>query len=257
MDDKEFEKNLLPVSVDEMTIPELSRHALNLVPYVSRSETLQNLVKLGVNLDMVQRVEGVAELLLQSQFDRDIAPLIHLLHLAGVPAESMGLMITRNPLLLTQSVEDLSSRIGYLLHKNFSQTEVASIVTRAPVTLLMDPVKMDSKLAFLQTTFDLTGQEVRQVILKYPKLIPWRRDMIANVRFHLQEFLVLSKPQLKEMLLKEPKIFFSRQQQTFSIAHGLEPASSRCPMTVPLLITKSLSSSSTLSRSSPTLHFVS
>ena len=44
-----------------MTIPELSRHACNIVPYVSRSETLQNLVKLGVNLDVVQRV-GVLKL---------------------------------------------------------------------------------------------------------------------------------------------------------------------------------------------------
>ena len=52
----EFDENLLPMSVDEMTIPEMSRHVCNLVPYVSRSETLQNLVKLGVNLDVVQRV---------------------------------------------------------------------------------------------------------------------------------------------------------------------------------------------------------
>ncbi|GFR99660.1 transcription termination factor 3, mitochondrial [Elysia marginata] len=111
----EFGKDLTPTNVEEMSIPELSRHACNLVPYVSRSETLQNLVKLGVNLDVVQTVDGVAELLLKSQFERDIAPLIHLLNLAGVPADAMGLMLTRNPLLFTQSIEDLSSRIGYFL----------------------------------------------------------------------------------------------------------------------------------------------
>ncbi|GFO22763.1 transcription termination factor 3, mitochondrial [Plakobranchus ocellatus] len=205
----DFGRDLRPGSVDEMTIPELSRQALNLVPYVNRSETLQNLVKLGVNLDLVQRVEGVAELLLKSQFKRDIAPLIHLLNLMGVPLDEMGQMLTRNPLLFKQSIEDLSARFGYFLHKRFSQAEAVSIVVRAPVALLMDPVKLDSKLGFLQTTFGLKGHEVRKVVLKYPKVIPWRRDMIAGVRFHLKEFLAFSNLQLKELLLKEPKIYLS------------------------------------------------
>ena len=38
--------------------------------------------------------------------------------------------------------------------------------------------------------FLFSGQEVRDVVLKYPKLLPWRREMIAVSR---QKMLAYSK----------------------------------------------------------------
>ncbi|GFR99657.1 transcription termination factor 3, mitochondrial [Elysia marginata] len=64
---------------------------------------------------------------------------------------------------------------------------------------------------------------MKLVVLKYPKVLPWRRDMIANVRFHLKEFLSFNNAQLKEMLLKEPKIYLSspnRLTEVFDYLHN-------------------------------------
>ncbi|CAG5123069.1 unnamed protein product [Candidula unifasciata] len=143
-------------SAAEMSLVELSRTSLNIVPYVARSVTLQNLVRLGVNLSKVQKVAGVAEYLIKADFQQHIVPQLQFLALVGVEANFVGHIYTANPLLFLESVEDLELRVGYLVHKNFSLREVAALVTKDPIVLLMDPVVLDEKLAFLQNLFDLT-----------------------------------------------------------------------------------------------------
>jgi mTERF domain-containing protein len=48
-------------------------------------------------------------------------------------------------------------RINYLQSKKFSADQVARIVTKAPLTLLLPVTKIDAKLGFLQKSFHLTG----------------------------------------------------------------------------------------------------
>uniref|UniRef100_A0A0B6ZN96 Transcription termination factor 3, mitochondrial n=1 Tax=Arion vulgaris TaxID=1028688 RepID=A0A0B6ZN96_9EUPU len=198
--------------VDMMTLPELSRASFNIVPYVKRSVTLQNLVRIGVNLDKVQRVAGMAEHLIKSNFDKDIVPYLKILIRVGVRADKIGYVFTVNPLLLKEPVEDLEQRIGYLLHKKFTLAEIADIIMAAPVTLLMNPVMLDDKLGYLQTVFNLTDHEVRNVVKLFPKILPYKKQLLMDVRFHILEFIGFDKVELKQLILKDPKIFASEKE---------------------------------------------
>ncbi|CAL1538735.1 unnamed protein product [Lymnaea stagnalis] len=210
-------------SVDEMSLAELSRSSLNIVPYVKRSPTLQGLVRLGVSLDKIQQVEGIPELLIKYNFQKDIVPFLKFLRQIGVPPEAVGNIFTKNPLLFKENIASLELRVGYLLSKNFSLDDVASMVIRSPIVLLMDPYKVDEKLGFLQNAFQLSGSEVRHVALTLPKILTWRRELIADVRFHVKEFIGFTNPELKEVILKEPKVFlYSKYQlvKSFDYLHN-------------------------------------
>ncbi|KAK0053887.1 transcription termination factor 3 mitochondrial [Biomphalaria pfeifferi] len=198
-------------NVDEFTLPELSRTSMSLVPYVKRSLTLQKLVMLGVDLDKVQRVKEVSELLLKSDFKKDLLPLFKFLSSIKVPVKDMGKIFTENPLLFKENVQNLELRVGYMIHKKFSLKDIASMAIRCSIFLLMDPHKLDEKLGFLQNTFQLTGQEVRHVAMTYPKILPWRQELIADVRFHIKEFIGFSDSELKEIILKEPSLYMNNK----------------------------------------------
>ncbi|BFZ11463.1 hypothetical protein BsWGS_14502 [Bradybaena similaris] len=198
---------------DEMTLAELSRVSLNIVPYVKRSVTLQNLVRLGVSLHAVQKVPGVAEYLIKADFERNIVPQLKFLALVGVQASQVGHIFTKNPLLFLESVEDLELRVGYLVHKNFGLREVASLVTNAPIVLLMDPVMLDEKLAFLQNLFHLTDHQVREVVKSYPDLLPLKNKLLTDMRFHMREMMGFSSTEVQQLLLKCPRLFFYEKEQ--------------------------------------------
>ncbi|XP_005099064.2 transcription termination factor 3, mitochondrial [Aplysia californica] len=226
----------------DLSVPELSRRAMNLVPFVNRSETLQKLVQLGVDLSVVQQVEGMSTLLVRSDFERDIMPYIRFLADVGVPADRLGHVLTVNPHILTEDRAELEQKIGYLVHKKFSLQEVARMVCRAPVMLLMSPQQMDQKLGFLQQTFGLSGPEVRLVAVKYPKILPYKKDKIALTRFQVKGFLGFSDVEMKEILLKEPRIFMTENRQlvsTFDYLHNTMLIPHRLLLTFPGALTHS------------------
>ncbi|KAH9508349.1 Transcription termination factor 3, mitochondrial [Bulinus truncatus] len=198
-------------SADELTLPELSRRSFSLVPYVKRSLTLQKLVMLGVDLDKVQRVREIPELLMKSNFNKDIWPLLQFLLHIKIPVDCLGKIFTKNPLLFKESVDNLELRVGYLVHKKFKLDDIAAMAVKCSVFLLMDVHKLDEKLGFLQNTFHLTGEEVRHVALTYPKILPWRHELIADVRFHIKESIGFNDSELKQIMLKEPSLYMNNK----------------------------------------------
>ncbi|XP_059176171.1 transcription termination factor 3, mitochondrial-like isoform X2 [Physella acuta] len=209
------DKVVKKVSVDDLSLPELSRSAFNIVPYVARSKTLQNLVKIGVNLDKVQKHKRIAELLIKANFDKDILPMLRFLAFMGIPKESMGDVFTKNPLLFKENVSDLELRVGYLIHKKFKLEEVVKMVVHCPILLLMNSYRMDEKFAFLQNAFQLTDAELRKVSIDFPKILVWRKELIADVRFHIKEFLGFTDYELKQILLTCPRLYLSDKNQLF------------------------------------------
>ena len=137
--------------------PALQKKSRNLAAYVNESTVLSNLVKLGVNLSVVEKDVDVATHLVKADYDTDIAPYLLFLHGVGVPDAHLSEFITKNPSIFLESLENLQIRIDYLQSKKFSREAIARIVTKAPTLLSKSVKEVDAQLGYLQKEFHLTG----------------------------------------------------------------------------------------------------
>ena len=138
-------------------MPSIPKKSFSLAPYVNKSETLSNLVKLGVDLSIIETNVDVANYIVKADFDRDIRPYLMLLHDCGVPDAVLGELITKNPNILLEPLDDLQVRINYFKSKKFSLESVARLISKAPTLLTTATKQIDSHLGFLQKEFALTG----------------------------------------------------------------------------------------------------
>ena len=129
-----------------------------LASLVNESETLKSLVDLGVHLHQWD-AHGHVDLIAKIDFKRDVVPLIHFLTDIGVDISVIGKILTFNPLLLEERMEDLKARVAYLVSKNFTKAEIALIVTKSPRWLSFSVRGIDARLGFFQKTFGFLGTE--------------------------------------------------------------------------------------------------
>lgn len=114
--------------------PNLPPATFTLGDYVDRSETLTNLVHLGmffllfiyvylmwahmwpcpfflgVNLSKLEERPNVGSMLVRLDFQEDVVPRLLYLKDLGVQDFQLGPMLTKNPFLLTESLENLQAR---------------------------------------------------------------------------------------------------------------------------------------------------
>jgi len=117
----------LKVTASDLESVRAAKPTLNLASLINESPTLQRLVDLGVGLWFweIKRFVGLA---VKLDFDRDVAPTIRFLTDLGVPADSLGHILTRNPHILEEPLEDLTTRVNYLISKKFTQDDIVQIV---------------------------------------------------------------------------------------------------------------------------------
>lgn len=142
-----------------------------LTTLVNDSELLRNLVDIGVKVEKFDALYNVADWLLKLDWDKDVRPVLRFLTEVGVPVEELGDFVTTNPWILQQSITDMEARIRYLESKKFSKQSVARIVNKARFWLNFHVKTIDKRLGWLQTTFQLSGDEIRFVVSCAPKLI--------------------------------------------------------------------------------------
>lgn len=182
----------------------------NFAAYVMRSQTLQQLLKLGVDLYRIERRNDLMEYLLPLDFDRDMKQ--HILFLTkhvGVSPECLGNLLTKSPRIFSHSLEDLQTRINYLESKRFTADEIRSIVERNPLWLLFTTKRIDTRLGFLQKEFQLKGNQIRQLAVLAPRLITWRVQYIRESTFSIREEMCLAKWEVRDLLLKQPRIWMA------------------------------------------------
>lgn len=107
----------------------------NFAQYINKSEGLQNLIKLGVNLHKIEKKPYWAKLLVNLDFERDIKKRLLFLN-DYVSPEELGTFITKNPMILREDIDDLQVRINYLESKNFDNEMIKRIVTKNPFWLM-------------------------------------------------------------------------------------------------------------------------
>lgn len=102
--------------------------------YVNKSDVLQQLVKLGVNLYQIEKDPEAMKFILTLKFE-DIKDTIIYLKELGLETEQIGYAITKNPLLLQENLEDLKVRVNYLQYKKFTPEMITRIVENNPFWL--------------------------------------------------------------------------------------------------------------------------
>lgn len=121
-------------SEDLSTVTPYYPQTYNLAAYVNNSEFLQNLVHLNVNLSKLEKKPNVVEKILKLNFN-EIKK--HILFINDfVNEEKLGSYLTKNPLILCESLQDLEVRIHYLQSKHFSQHQISRIIEHNPFWLM-------------------------------------------------------------------------------------------------------------------------
>lgn len=136
--DVKFEsKSALDKCTEDIThVAPYLKPTFNLAAYANKSETLQELLKLGVNLHKFEKKVTVPPFILGLEFERDIKNHVIFLHELGIEIEQIGETITKNPYILKQSLDDMKARINYLKYKKFTHEMILRILTRNPFWLM-------------------------------------------------------------------------------------------------------------------------
>lgn len=185
----------------------------NLAYYVNKNPVLQTFVQMGVFIRKWDQDRSIAKLILSLDLDKHVKPFLIFLHDIGVPAENHAFIITKNPEVFKESLQDLNFRIEYLKSKKFEQEDIVKIICTAPKWLSLSVEEVDTRLGWFQKEFGLTGAELRQVVIEKPKLVTLPTVIAQKVKFGVTDFLDYSPKSLKSLLLKYPKLFTKKFEQ--------------------------------------------
>ena len=110
--------------------------SFNLASLVNKSELLQMMVKLGVSIHEWEKRGDVHSWVVKLDFKKDVQPIIRFLVDQGVSPESLGIIFTKNPMILKTTIEELEIRTNYLHSKKFTSEMISRIVSKNPFWLL-------------------------------------------------------------------------------------------------------------------------
>lgn len=132
-----YEEKISVLSETQEDLSDFAKYlpeTFNFAPYVNKSETLRNLVKLGVDLHKVEKKYGVLETICKLDFERDMKA--HLTFLSDyVETSNLGYFLTKNPMIFKEPLDDLDTRINYLESKNFTMPMIQRIISTNPYWL--------------------------------------------------------------------------------------------------------------------------
>ncbi|XP_032666853.1 transcription termination factor 3, mitochondrial [Odontomachus brunneus] len=208
--------------------------------YANKSHTIQELVKLGVELYKLESEEGMVQYILGLDFERDVKPYIMFLHDCGVPADHLGYFITKNPHIFKEDMDDLHTRIRYLRAHEFSINMIGTIICKNPRWLLHSTKDIDGRLGYFQNNFKLTGQQIRLFAVKGPKVVTYKMLHIINNTFSIKEEMEFDNIQIKKLLLKMPRLWVKNRERlmrTFEYAHNEMKLSRDFIVEIPQILT--------------------
>ncbi|XP_048363444.1 transcription termination factor 3, mitochondrial [Sphaerodactylus townsendi] len=204
--------------------PPLPFESFTLQDYVDHSETLQKLVLLGVDLSKVEKRPGAAQFLLKLDFEKDIAKVLLFLKDVGVEGHQLGAILTRNPYLLREDVEDLETRVAYLTSKKFSKEAIARLVSAAPYLLLFSVERLDNRLGFFQKELGLNVKKTRDLITRLPRLLTGSLEPIKENLKVFELELGFSQNEIRHIAYRIPKTLGLSKRKlthTFDFLHNM------------------------------------
>uniref|UniRef100_A0A8L7T078 Bm2876, isoform d n=2 Tax=Brugia malayi TaxID=6279 RepID=A0A8L7T078_BRUMA len=186
-------------------------HSWCIAHYVNHLPVLQTLVELGMDLFEVDSVTHIGRKLVKLDWENVRPKLVWLIHQVGMPISDVGLYLTRNPYFLLQDLENMKVRLNYLYTKRLTKAKVLKIVRNNRFWLNTDVETTDARLGWIQKTFDLTGDEMRQLIITESRIIMYGVGPLEVCTWRLvtmlNEEMEFTKEQVKAILLKDPRVF--------------------------------------------------
>lgn len=200
---------LVPVTDETKVDVETSlQPTFNFASYASRSKTLKHLIDLDVNLYKIERRKGLMQFLLPLDFDKDMkGHILFLTQQIGLNPDCLGTIITKNPLIFKENLDNLQIRINYLESKRFTSNDICTIIEKNPFWLMFTTKRIDARLGFFQKEFQLTGNQIRKLALISPKLITYNLNAIRENTFSIKEEMCLEKDEIGKLLLINPKLW--------------------------------------------------
>lgn len=182
----------------------------NLAKIVDKSPSLKRLVDLGVKIWKWEREPGQLDLALRLDFKTHVGPKMDFLRALGVQLEDMVAVFEANPQLLVEtSMDECLVRKDYLVKMGFTRAQITAVLSADPQWLSHAVEEIDSRLGFLQRTFELSAADLRQVAALEPKLVTWvgLPDQINLNLFSFKEEMGFDKWQITGMLKACPLVF--------------------------------------------------
>lgn len=193
--------------LDQIDTPALYlKPAFNLAAYVNKSDTLQQLIKLGVDLHRIEKKPDLAQFVLGLNFESQIQPHLLFLRDVGIDPDQLGRYLTKNPAILKESLENLQIRINYLQSKRFKESQIHRILQKNPFWLMFTTPKIDTRLGFFQKQFSLTGPETRKLAVSQPRIITYNIEHIRKATFTVREEMGMDRRETKKLILALPKV---------------------------------------------------
>ncbi|KAK7070174.1 mTERF [Halocaridina rubra] len=211
-----------PEEIDNVA-PEL-RPSFNFAAYVNQSHTLQEMVRLGVDLTRWDKRLKDSSYILTQDFNEDLKQHIMFLHDSGVGSDDLGPWLSKNPLIFKEDLKDLQIRINYLQSKEFDRQQISRILTKNPQWLLLSTVDIDYRLGYFQRVFQLSNHQVRFLAAKQPRLITYDLEIIKKKNFSIREEMGFSPDEMKVLLLSKPKLWMAHYvslMRRFDYAHNV------------------------------------
>ncbi|XP_016365227.1 transcription termination factor 3, mitochondrial-like isoform X2 [Sinocyclocheilus rhinocerous] len=206
------EEEAVQIQVPSALPPESS----TLRPYVDKSETLSKLVQL-------EQRPNVGSMLVRLDFHADVAPRLLFLKDLGVEESKLGQLLTKNPFILTESLDNLEARVSYLKSKKFSKQSVAAMVSKAPYLLNFSVERLDNRLGFFQKQLGLSAEKTRDIVTRLPKLLCGSLEPIKeNLKVCELEFGFRGN-EIQHIVTTVPKVLIANKRkltQIFDFVHN-------------------------------------
>ncbi|XP_026987258.1 transcription termination factor 3, mitochondrial isoform X2 [Sagmatias obliquidens] len=213
---------LQPISEEEavqiIVDPALPPSSFTLRDYVDHSETLKKLVLLGVDLSKIEKHPDAANLLLRLDFEKDIKQILLFLKDLGIEDNQLGTFLTKNYAIFSEDLENLKTRVAYLLSKNFSKVDIAQMVRNAPFLLSFSVERLDNRLGFFQKELELSVKkvyrlelgfkhnEIQHMITKIPKMLTASKRKVTETFDYVHNVMRIPH----HIIVKFPQVFNSR-----------------------------------------------
>ncbi|XP_043265364.1 transcription termination factor 3, mitochondrial [Colletes gigas] len=195
----------------------------NFAAFADKSYTIQQLVKLGVDLHKIEKQREAVELLLSLDFDKDVKPYLTFLNNCGVIATNFGKFITKYPTIFKVDMDDLHTRIRYLRAHSFTPEMIQSILNRNPLWMSLSTKVLDYRLGYFQHVFQLNGHKIRLLSLHTPKLVTYNWDHVKTSTFVIKEEMGFNLEEMQLLLLNRGRLWLGGRGkiiQSFNYAHN-------------------------------------
>ncbi|OTF76889.1 mTERF domain-containing protein 1, mitochondrial-like protein [Euroglyphus maynei] len=191
------------------------KKSFNLAAYANVSDTLQQLVKLNVNLSTIEKDLKLASFIVRCDFEKDIQPLLMFLMDNGLNISQVGDVLTLNPYLFTIHIqlEDLNTIISYFKFRKFTPQDITGFFINCPKVFSLKVHTIDQHLADLGHEYRLSANEIRHIVRNQTRIILMNNHQLKKCTFVFAEQMGFNSEEIKSLLVRNPRLWTRQLRQ--------------------------------------------